>query len=589
VAKLRHPEGQCTVLIAGVNTGLTRDRSHKLKDGAACILRDGEVLVAVAEERITRKKHDGGFGSALQYCLSSAGLKLQDLDMLVVSTCAEEPLQDGCNLGIPINPTKIRAMPSHHLSHAYSAFMTSPFDESVIMILDNEGNMLGHRKDPVYWHNRVERNSYYMGSGDRVELLEIADDGLEDDEIGPGEAYRHFTYFLGWHSYVYAGNTMGLAPYGRDHGYMGLDVFDLKSGNIRCVLHNGGADPCAAVTSLANAARLPVGPPRSPDGPLTPRHADIAALIQHELERALIYKATALARRVKTKNLCIGGGVALNCVAVRKILDNTSFDRVHVGPAPGDSGQCLGNALYGWTKLKGGSRPRTRFSPFLGREYTEGEQLSAVEKESSKLLWTRSTSIAEEAARLLGDGYVLGWFQGRSELGPRALGARSIVADPRQPAMRDFLNIVVKHREPFRPYAPSVLVDEGKEYLDLPQPALCMELTAHVDPAKQSAVPAIVHVDGTCRPQSITGDDKSVFAALVRNFYRQTGTPMILNTSFNLSGEPIVESPQDAVECFMRSKLDYLVMGDLLIRRALDGPAGPLFWKWTSQPDANGD
>jgi carbamoyltransferase len=570
------------MIIAGVNTGLTRDGLHNLKDGAACILQDGKFLIAVAEERVSRQKHAGGFERSLQYCISSAGLKLSDLDMLVVSSCAEEPLEDGCDIGVSIDRAKVRAMPSHHLSHAYTAFMTSPFEESVIMILDNEGSLLGSTRKPIYADDRVERNSYYLGTGDRIERLELADDGLNDSEIGPGEAYRHFTYFLGWHSYVLAGNTMGLAPYGRKDAYESLSVFDLHSGTIRSLLLNGGADPSAAVTRLANAKKLPIGPPRSLQEAITPRHADIAAVIQGELERALIYKAAALYRSTGVKNLCLGGGVALNCVAARKILDCTPFERVYVGPAPGDSGQCLGNALYGWTRLAGRPRRRGMLSPFLGRTYSDAELLAAVSSEGGRLSCIRSSSIAEDAAGLLAEGNVVGWFQGRSELGPRALGARSILADPRQSAMRDFLNVIVKHREPFRPYAPSVLETEAGRYFDLPQPTPYMELTATVEAAVRGAVPAIVHVDGSCRPQTIMSNDSSSFGVLVREFYRQTGIPMVLNTSFNLSGEPIVESPMDAIGCFMRSRLDVLVMGDYLIRRSPSGSSGSLFWKWAS-------
>lgn len=568
------------MLIAGVNTGRTRDGALQLKDGAACILRDGEFIVAVAEERLTREKHAGGFERSLQYCLSAAGLEPTDLDMIVVSSCAEEPLEDGYDVGLPIERTRVRAMPSHHLSHAYTAFMTSPFEEAVVMILDNEGNLLGGRKDSAYWDNRVERNSYFLGSGDQIELIEAADDRLSDDEIGPGEAYRHFTYFLGWHSYVYAGNTMGLASYGRSDAFESLRVFDLESGSIRSLLRNGGSDPAAAVTNLGQASGFPIGPPRSPREAITPRHSDVAAVIQDELERALIYKAKTLYHVTGVKNLCLGGGVALNCVANRKILDCTPFERVYVGPAPSDSGQCLGNALYGWISLAERPRRRGGLSPFLGRRYSESELMSAISEEETRLSCVRSPTIAQDAAGLLAEGHILGWFQGGSELGPRALGARSILADPRQPAMRDYLNLVIKHREPFRPYAPSVLDTDVGRFFDLPQPSLYMELAATASAAVCGTIPAVVHVDNSSRPQTVFRGDHSPFSLLIAEFHRRTGVPMILNTSFNLSGEPIVESPKDAIQCFLRSELDALVMGDLLIRRRPSASSTSLFWKW---------
>jgi carbamoyltransferase len=568
------------MLIAGVNVGRTRER-RPLKDGGACLLNDGRVVVAIAEERLTRQKHAGGFAESLEYCLSAAGVRLSDLDMIVVSSCAEQPLEDGCNIGLPVDRTRLRAMPSHHLSHAYAAFLTSPFEEAVIMVVDNEGNFITGQPSPIYWNNRVERNSYYIGRGERIERLEAADDALADDEIGPGEVYRHFTYFLGWHSYVYAGNTMGLAPYGRRDAFEDLKVFDLRSGQIHSLLGNGCHDPAKALIDLGRARGLRLGPARSLKEPLTPRHSDLAAVIQHELERALIYKARSLHDLTGVTNLCLGGGVALNCVANRKILDNTPFERLYVCPAPGDSGQCLGNALYGWMHLAGQSHRPAPLNPYLGRCYLNSELESAIAALGPCLTYVRSADIAEDAAQLVADGHVIGWFQGGSELGPRALGARSILADPRKAAMRDYLNVVVKHRDVFRPFAPSVLQSEVETFFSLPQRSPYMELTGTVVPAMRHRIPAVTHVDGSSRPQTVADDENGLFAQLIRAFWRLTGLPLVLNTSFNLDGEPIVESPKDAIDCFLRSELDAVVMGEFIVRRT-ESSSEPLFLKWAS-------
>jgi len=534
----------------------------------------------VAEERIARRKHIGGFHRALDYCLSAAGVGLDDLDMLVVSTCAEEPLEDGCDLGLPIAREKVRAMPSHHLSHAYSAFLTSPFDEAVVMIFDNEGNIVGGRRSPHYWDNRVERNSYYVGRGTELEPLTAADDRLADDELGPGEIYRHFTYFLGWPSYVYAGKTMGLAPYGRRRILDDVQVFRLEAGQIHSLLLNGRETPPASVTALGHASGVPLGPPRSPGEPLTPRHGEIAALVQDELERALIYKAEELYKLTGIKNLCLGGGVALNCVANRRILDDTPFERLYVCSAPGDTGQCLGNAIYGWTRLAGHGRPAP-IRPYLGRRYSRSEIAAAIAAQGDLVTCERSAQVAADAARLLADSHVIAWFQGGSELGPRALGARSILADPRLFAMGDYLNLVVKGREPFRPYGPSVLAEAAERFFDLPQHSPYMELVGTVRPEMRSRIPAVVHIDGTSRVHTVVEGDSPLFARLLTEFERLTGFPLVLNTSFNMGGEPIVESPEDALRCFLRSELDVLIMDEFIVRRA-SRPASPGFRRWAA-------
>jgi carbamoyltransferase len=304
--------------------------------------------------------------------------------------------------------------------------------------------------------------------------------------------------------------------------------------------------------------------------------------MQYELERAMIYKAEALYQLTGVKNLCLGGGVALNCVANRKILDNTSFERIYICPAPGDSGQCLGNALYGWTAIAGQPRRQMEpLGPYLGRSYSVDEVLSSIDSIGDRLTAVKTSDVAEDTAHLLADGHVIGWFQGGSELGPRALGGRSILADPRQPAMKDYLNLIVKRRDPFRPYGPSVLDGSVEEFYDLTHRSPYMELTASADHAVRKVVPAVTHVDGSSRPQTVATYENALFVRLIETFRNLTGLPLILNTSFNLGGEPIVESPTDALECFLRSDLDVVVIENFIVRRSSES-LPPRFFTWAS-------
>jgi carbamoyltransferase len=570
----RDPErwNNATVLIAGVSVGATRD-GLPLKDGAACLVEDGRVVVAIAEERLTRRKHAGGFAMALPYCLDAVGATLADVDLLVVSTCAEPPLGDGANLGLDLPRDRVRSIPSHHLSHAYSAFLTSSFESAAIMVLDNEGTALDRGKPA-----RIERQSYYLGKGQTILPLPQADDGLLAGELGVGQVYRHLTYFLGWPSYVYAGHTMGLAPYGSPWAFSGAPLFDLTDGRVRARIVDGGADPPGAVSAWAESAGIDIGPRRQPDEPLTPLHADLAAHAQSELERALVYKAERLYELTNERNLCIAGGVALNCVANRRLLDATPFERLYVFPAPGDSGQCVGNALYGWTDIANGERSPDPITPYLGREYTDEEMRMALEQHADSVTFIQSDDPAGQAGRLLAGRNVIAWFQGRSELGPRALGSRSILADPRPASMRDYLNRVIKRRAPFRPVAPSILLDHVSRFCDLPQPSPFMELTATIAPDARHLVPAITHTDGSSRPQTLSPHDNPLYERVLTEFQTATGLPLVLNTSFNLDGEPIVESPADAIACLMASQLDALILGPYVVRRR--GHEGPGIRLW---------
>jgi carbamoyltransferase len=565
-----------TMIIAGANAGMSRD-GKVLKDGAACVLVDGTIQVAVAEERLSGVKHDSGFERSLQYCLESVGASIEDLDMLVVSNCADSPLRDGDGVGVAIDSSKVFAMPSHHLSHAEAAFYPSPFESALVAVIDNEGNVFDP-PEATYETSSVERNSYFIGDERGLTPIAAGSDRLAPGELGAGEVYRHFTYFLGWHSYVFAGKTMGLAPYGDPRSLEGLRLFDLRDGEIHSLLERHGGGPVAAVLALARSQGVDIGKPRVPGDPVEESHCDLAALVQSELERAILYKVDCLSGVTGLRDLCISGGVALNCVANRAVLDGTPIKRLFVPSAPGDSGQCIGNALHGWFSIA--RRPRAslnKLSEFLGRSYGDADFDYAEAQWGDDVVVEECTS--RDAARLLSDGHVLGLHWGRSELGPRALGARSMLADARLPRMRAYLNEVVKYREDFRPFAPAILEPYVADYFDLPQSSNYMELTALVHQIRRKEVPAIVHVDGSARVQTVSMSEPSALRDLLLAFFDTTGVPLLLNTSLNLNGQPIVETPTDSLTCLMNSNLDGLFMNGKLYRKR-GQRATAKYWTW---------
>jgi len=372
---------------------------------------------------------------------------------------------------------------------------------------------------------------------------------------------------------------MGLAPYGHRETFENVEVFNLDQGKLKCLMPNKHKNPIQAVVDFGRTQGVDFGPPRQSGADYTQRYCDIAFLIQDRLEKALVNKANHLHKLTGSKNLCIAGGVGLNCVANREILNNTPFERIFIQPAAGDSGQCLGNALYGYHYLLGKPRREVMTHAYFGKEYSNTDVMNALERWSGQVIYERMQNPATQVAALLSEGNVIGWFQFGSELGPRALGHRSILADPRQPAMQDFINAIVKHREPFRPYAPSVLLEHSNEFFDLPCPSPFMLLTARVYPHKRSTIPAVTHVDGTARVQTVTKEDNGIYYDLIQAFYKKTGIPLLLNTSFNLAGEAIVETPNDALNSFMKTQMDYLVIHEYLVRKVkhLDIP---LFKIW---------
>ncbi len=543
-----------------------------LDNGGACLVVDGEVKMLINEERLTRKQYDAGFVQSINYILENNNLSIDDIDLFVASSCLdikarEQDVQKQLEKrGFSVPLSKIRVC-GHHLSHAYSAFWPSPFEKAIVMVLDGDGNMLGNsfksgtKNQNRYWENQFEHSSYFLGNGKELDLLEREEIGPQEN--GFGGVYRYFTYFCGFPGYKYAGKLMGLSAYGsKRNRFKDVRVFELlPEGKVTCLVPDSDrtreGSPKVIERWLAEHG-INISA-RKPTEEINEDIEDVAWLIQRELDRALIHKVKHLVEKTGIKNLCIAGGVGLNAVSNRALLDHAGIENIYIQPAAGDSGQCLGDAFWALNVFDSAHAVRKEMSVYQGKEYSEAEILDALSNEPmithKKLdLSTLTTAAAHDIA----EGKVVGWFQGRSEMGPRALGNRSIVADPRNPEMKDILNHKVKHREHFRPFAPSVLAEEASKWFDISVPAPYMILNADV--LHPDKMPSGTHFDGSARIQTVRKEDNGRYHALISAFFKETGVPIVLNTSLN-DNESVPETPRDALNTFLRTGIDVLYVG----------------------------
>ena len=571
-------------------------------DSAAALVVDGRIVAAAQEERFTRKKHDEGFPKqAVDYCLAEAGLTSDQLDYvgfydkpllkferLLETFVATAPrgflaflhsvpgwlrqklhVPREISRGLDDGYKKRYIFTEHHESHAASAFFPSPFDEAAILTLDGVGE----------WATA----SYGYGRGNRMTLTH---------ELrfphSLGMLYSAFTYFCGFRVNSGEYKLMGLAPYGEPK-YADLireRLVDLKpDGSFRMDMRY--FNYCHGLTMTSRAFdRLFGGPPRHGEGPLTQREMDIAASIQQVTEEIMLRAARHVHRQTGMKNLCLAGGVALNCVANGRILREGPFERLWIQPAAGDAGGALGAALFIWHQLLDNTRTAqpddSQSGTFLGPSFGEGDIQRFLESAGAE--YTRCESdeeLCDRVADLLAAGKVVGWFQGRMEFGPRALGARSILGDARSPTMQSVMNRKIKFRESFRPFAPSVLSENVTEYFELPQgvesPYMLLVAPVQADhrvennsqteargldklQTRRSTVPAVTHVDYSARVQSVDAKRHGRFRRLVERFRDKTECPVLINTSFNVRGEPIVCTPEHAYRCFLATHIDALVL-----------------------------
>ncbi|MDB4929082.1 MAG: hypothetical protein JWM10_1566 [Myxococcaceae bacterium] len=558
-------------------------------DSAACLLRDGEVVAAAQEERFTRKRHDADFpAQALAWCLAEAGITTDRLDhvvfydkpvakfgRLIETHLAAAPrglrsfltalpvwlrkklwtareIEEALGGGPPVLFTE------HHQAHAASAFYPSPFDEAALLTLDGVGE----------WAT----TSAGVGRGPRIELHR---------ELrfphSLGLLYSAFTYQAGFKVNSGEYKLMGLAPYGEPRFREAIlaNVIDLKDdGTFRLDLSYFDYVAGLRMTSR-RFDELFEGPPRAPEGPMTQREKDLAASIQSVTEEVVLRLCRDLHKRTQLTDLCLSGGVALNCVANGKIIrENTGFRRLFVQPAAGDAGSALGAALAVWHGYLDQPRPPregrdSMRGALLGPRYSDDEVAALVATLNAPAERLAEAALLDRVAELLAGGAVIGWFHGRMEFGPRALGSRSILGDPRDPSMQRTMNLKIKFRESFRPFAPVVTEEDALRFFDLDGPSPYMLITAPVRAEHAGSLPAVTHVDGSARVQTVSSATSPRLHALLRRFGDRTGVPMLINTSFNVRGEPIVCTPRDAYACFMNTNIDYLVLEDhLLDKRA---------------------
>jgi carbamoyltransferase len=563
-------------------------------DAAAALVVDGELINAVEEERLNRVKHCAGFPElAARWCLEDAGVALRELDHVAIGRDPKANLRAKVVRTILNRPspryvmerfrnaTKVRDVRElladafgvkseglhaevhnveHHLAHAASAFFVSPFEEAAVLTLDGFGDfastMLAH------------------GRGNRIEVLERV---LFPHSLGI--FYTAVTQWLGFPKYGDEGKVMGLAPYGDPAPHMAamrelvrLDGELFELGLDYFVHHKEGVDmtwdeQTPTIGRLYSDRMVEVfGPAREPRTELTKLHNDVAASLQAMLEEAYLHLVRAAHRRTGSRNLCLAGGVALNAVANGRIRPETPFEEVYVQPAAGDSGIAVGAAYHVWNQELGEPRGFVMEHAYTGPQYGEAEYEEAIRAAGLTPERLEEDALYPFVAERIAEGDVVGWFQGRMEFGPRALGNRSIVTDPRRSDMKDVLNARIKHREPFRPFAPSLLAEAAGEWYEQDYTSPFMVLVYKTRGDKRGEIPAVNHVDDTGRLQTVEERVSPRYYRLIKAFGERTGVPIVLNTSFN-ENEPIVMTPAHAVETFAKTKMDLLVLGNYVVRR----------------------
>lgn len=559
-------------------------------DVSVCLLRDGEIACAISKERINRDKHSAGFYKiAVDYCLEAEGIKLDDVGLVVrdsyvlpvgeievrlLHQAVPFYLEDKEREEAPKYPL-YRGQPpkvvdvSHHLAHAYSAFAACPFEEGVVMIVDGVGGYRADAMEPIPPEDEThplarESESYYSFKGSELTTLKKIwmgpTRGFLSDEFynmpGLGAYYSRGSSYV-FNDWNKCGELMGLAPYGRPNKIPPLVAMDGQELRI------------LEWPTEFNRPWLSEGSKDWEKSASVKHWQDLAWRVQDDAEQVLLSRAKWLREKTGAKNLVLAGGVALNCVANGKIAREAGFENVWIQPAAGDDGIAIGAALYGRIAIQKKPRSFVMTHAYLGREYKQSEIDAATSAFSSRMV-TRSADSADicaDTAKLLADGKVIGWFQGRSEFGPRALGNRSIIADPRTAEMKDILNKRVKHRQAFRPFAPIVLEERADEIFEGPGDSPYMLMAKPVAAAWRDKIPAIVHVDGTARVQTVSEATNPRLYRLLKEFEALTGVPVLLNTSFNVKGEPIVETPDDALACFLNTGIDRLILGDRILEK----------------------
>jgi len=503
------------------------------------------------------------FNLLLDYLLDAGGISLSDVTCVVYSYRYNESARKFFK---DRNPNIEFIVPEHHFSHACQAFLPSPFEEAAIMVVDGQGVPLARTGGDQL------SGCLAYGKGNSIEILRDL-----PVRYSLGGMYAAFTKAAGFETNE-EGKTMGLAPYGKSTYYDTLKnelEFDTLDFDIRhpIKLIKRGFMPEKVLYKLPSYGRFLRQFKRKQKGEeFTDVHKDLAFAVQKLTEDVMVYLADWLYENTGSKNLCIAGGVGLNCVANYQVLARSKFDNIFIHPNSGDNGLAVGQALHVYNQVQNNPRKYVATTDSLGKLYSEAEIRKAVEarKGDSSIVIKEFDDLAElydVMAAAIEAGQITSWYQGRSEFGPRALGNRSIIADPRRHDMKDILNSRVKFRESFRPFTPSVLAERSSEFFELDVDSPFMLLAAYVKPGKGELVPAITHVDNTARVQTVTRDVNAPYYDLIKAFDKRTGIPMVLETSFNVAGEPIVETPEDAIKCFLSTDIDVLCIDRFFLRK----------------------
>jgi carbamoyltransferase len=562
-------------------------------DASASLVIDGQLVAAVEEERFNRIKHWAGFpAESIRWCLTEGGIRAEELDHVAVSfnpranfgrrlafVATQRPSisaitdrlrRQGKTLGLEEQFAQAVGLPAsgikakfhrieHHQTHVAAGFLISPYGEAAVLSVD--------------------------GMGDFTSTLTAHASGKDWEELGRvwfphsiGYLYTAITMYLGFPYYGDEYKVMGLAPYGEpefadffrklirpkgDLFELNLDYFTHHKRGLRMVWNNG-----APILETFYSDRLPkeLGEPRGKKDELTQRHDNIAKSLQVVTEEIIVHMLNRLQAKTGSKNICMTGGVAMNSVANGKITRQTAFENVYIPAGAADNGTSFGAAFYVWNKVVGGSRGFVQDHAYWGCSSTDEECRQAIDMEGLPYRALSQPELLEQTVQQMVEGKVVGWFQGKMEFGARALGNRSLIADPRRTDMRDIINLRIKFREKFRPFAPSILEEHVAEWFEIDEAAPYMEKVFPIRPEKRALIPAVTHVDGSGRLQTVSKRTNPLYHALIVKFREKTGVPIVLNTSLN-ENEPVVRTPAEAISCFLRTDMDVLVLGNNLIDR----------------------
>lgn len=564
-------------------------------DASAALIVDGKLVAAIEEERFTRKKHWAGFpGQAILFCMKEGGLSPQDVDYFVIGRDPKAKLLNkalyllknplgsisvvadrfsnsrkvssvGVELsllfGLPESFFKNKIQHAeHHRSHIASAFYASPFEEAACISVDGSGDFT--------------TTMTAIGSGNRLDVIDSV-----DFPHSIGLFYTAFTQLLGFPHYGDEYKVMGMAPYGKpvfanevgriiqlkDNGLFSLDLDYFRKGTEGIISYDENFSPVVAPL-FSKKLSLVFGPERMKGEPLQQKHKDLAASVQHVTEQALFHMMDHLHQKTKCDDLCVAGGVAQNSVANGKIKQHTPFRRIYIPSAGHDAGISMGAAQYTYYQKNPQAKRFYIRNAYLGGQYTNDEIRKYLDEKHYAYNTLDDDALYAKVCDALMNGGVIGWFAGRAEFGPRALGGRSILADPRRPDARQILNEKIKRRESFRPFAPSILKEFVSAYFEQDDEVPFMEKVFRIREEKRSLLPAVTHVDGTGRLQTVDKEISPRYYQLIETFYARTGIPVLLNTSFN-ENEPIVNAPEEAVNCFLRTDMDMLVMENVVMEK----------------------